>query len=262
METTSQLPPILFTYPGRQVKVVPAWLKPFSPEVVSESQLGKGKSLNGLTVVLVSRKSAVVGDERSGFVECLARGLQASPKPSKVLFNLGRVALDLEEMRAVLRPFAECGGRASDIEFAHGRAEEAIFAFNEAVAKMLTTGTENASVATSSEIENWIRSKSGRISAKLVAEAFGESVSCVSIAVGKKRQTVSKTPDAPKLQASLMPFERILQLRQVLSELEFKAFLQTPHEQLSGRAPIAIIREGEAGVVADLVDDMLAGMPA
>jgi hypothetical protein len=47
----------------------------------------------------------------------------------------------------------------------------------------------------------------------------------------------------------------------VLSERDFRSWLNMANEQLDGRTPIDVIRGGQAGVVADLAEDMLTGSP-
>ena len=61
-----------------------------------------------------------------------------------------------------------------------------------------------------------LRAKSGRLSATLVAEAFGISVAEVARSLGQSRQAVTKTSDSKSLQKDLQPFERIARLRSVL----------------------------------------------
>jgi len=47
----------------------------------------------------------------------------------------------------------------------------------------------------------------------------------------------------------------------VLSESDFRSWLNMPNEQLDDRTPIELIRNGEADTVADLAEDMLTGSP-
>lgn len=107
-----------------------------------------------------------------------------------------------------------------------------------------------------------LRSKSGRLAASKVARTFGLAVADLASLMGRPRQTVSKTPDAPALQESLGRFERIARLRAVLPEAQFLAWLNHENRELGKKTPIAAIREGRADVVAELADDMLTGTPA
>jgi len=106
-----------------------------------------------------------------------------------------------------------------------------------------------------------LRAASGRLSARRVAEAFGLTLAQLAAAIGKARQTVWKTDDAEALQPRLFAFERIARLRTVLSETDFRSWLNMPNEQLDERTPIEVVRSGKAEVVADLAEDMLSGSP-
>jgi len=106
-----------------------------------------------------------------------------------------------------------------------------------------------------------LRAASGRLSARRVAEAFGLTLAQLAAAIGKARQTVWKTDDAEAIQPRLFPFERTARLRTVLSESDFRSWLNMPNEQLDDRTPIELIRNGKADTVADLAEDMLTGNP-
>jgi DNA-directed RNA polymerase specialized sigma24 family protein len=104
-----------------------------------------------------------------------------------------------------------------------------------------------------------LRTASGRLSSRKVAEAFGLSVAELSRLIQRSRQAVSKTPDAESLQPALARFERIARLKAVLSESEFLRWLRMPNEQLDNRSPLDGLREGRADEIADFVEDMLTG---
>jgi hypothetical protein len=73
---------------------------------------------------------------------------------------------------------------------------------------------------------------------------------------------VTKTPDGLSIQEGLRLFERIYQLRALLSQEGFLAFLNMPNDELDGKTPLDLIRKGRPAIVADLVEDMLTGSPA
>jgi hypothetical protein len=106
-----------------------------------------------------------------------------------------------------------------------------------------------------------LRSESGRLSAQRIARVFDLSVAEVARLVGRSRQAVSKTDDAESMQEGLLPFARIARLRAVLSERDFRIWLNLPNDQLGGQSPRAAIRGGYTEAVADLADDMLTGSP-
>ena len=61
-----------------------------------------------------------------------------------------------------------------------------------------------------------------------------------------------------------MTFERIATalLRLTASTTEARMWLNAPNPELEGQPPIAVIRNGEAEVVAQLLEDVLVGQPA
>jgi hypothetical protein len=95
-----------------------------------------------------------------------------------------------------------------------------------------------------------------------VARVFDLSTAKLGELIGKSRQTLAKTPDAPAIQSDLRPFERIARLRSVLTDKQFRAWLHRPNRQLDEAAPMDLINEKRTDVVADLADDMLLGTPS
>jgi len=160
--------------------------------------------------------------------------------------------------------------RAEDVEFAQG-PDQAAFALQEAFAKLWAGLQKEASQASQQDplgkVKGVIaatadlRAPSGRLSAQTISEAFSLSGAELARLIGRKRQTVSKTDDAKSLQAALRPFERIARLRSVLAEVDFRSWLNMPNEQLDKLSPLDVIRQGKAGAVADLAENMLLGNP-
>ncbi len=105
--------------------------------------------------------------------------------------------------------------------------------------------------------------KSGRLDAKLTAARFGMSLSDVCRSIGKKLQTVHQTPDAPGLQKSLFPFERIASalLKLTGSEKGLKVWLNTPNDAFPGELPIDILKQGHRELLAEMLEDVLLGHP-
>ncbi len=103
---------------------------------------------------------------------------------------------------------------------------------------------------------------SGRLSAPKVAAQFGLSTAKLGRLIGSSRQALGKTPDAPSIQEGLRPFERVARLRAILSESHFRAWLERANRHLDDQTPRQIIESGRAGIVADLVEDMLLGTPS
>jgi len=107
-----------------------------------------------------------------------------------------------------------------------------------------------------------LRAAGGNLSAEAIAAAFGVSLNQLAGWLGRKRQTVSKTPDAASLQDELAYFERVARLRAVLPKDGFLKWLRMPNPELDEKKPLDLLAGRERQVVADLVEDMLTGAPA
>jgi len=106
-----------------------------------------------------------------------------------------------------------------------------------------------------------LRAESGRLSARRVAREFGLTLAQLASAIDKPRQTVWKTDDAEAIQPLLFPFERVARLRTVLSESDFRKWLNMPARELGRRSPIELIRSGDAGTLADFAEEILQATP-
>lgn len=111
------------------------------------------------------------------------------------------------------------------------------------------------------EATRGLRSASGRLSADLVAKAFGLKQARLARILGRHRATVAKTPDAASLQAKLRPFERIARLRAVFSPESFLAWLNRANPHLDDLSPLEAIEAGHLEAVADFTENMLTGAP-
>lgn len=264
MEAARQdYPQVLLTGPGAKAQV-PAWIRGrFSPKVATARQIRRLPRLPQLTVVRAAGPESVL--EEAGFLSLLADRLHDTPVPAKILFvfDTRRRRADPRTLLEVLRHF----DRAEAVDFARG-AEQATLALDSAVAKLWADlpeptpagdplGQLKSVIAATADL----RSESGRLSARKVAEAMGLPLSQLAAAIGKPRQSVWKTDDADAIQEPLRPFERIARLRTVLSERDFLSWLNMANDELDDRTPIDVIRGGQAAVVADLAEDMLTGSP-
>lgn len=106
-----------------------------------------------------------------------------------------------------------------------------------------------------------LRVANGKLSAALVARAFGVSVNELAGWLGRSRQSVAKTPDADSLQNELEFFERVARLRAVVPQDRFLKWLHMPNAQLDDEPPLKLMAKGERQVVVDFVEDMLTGAP-
>ena len=107
-----------------------------------------------------------------------------------------------------------------------------------------------------------LRVESGRLSAERVAGLFGVSVSDLGGWLGKSRQALNKTPDAPSLQPALEQLERVARLRTLLSDEDFRKWLRMPNPELDGKKPLDLLAAKRWQDVAEMVEDMLTGAPA
>jgi len=262
---TKAYPQVLLTGPGAKARV-PPWIRGrFSPKVATARQIRRLPRLPQLTVVRASEPESVLAE--SGFLSLLADRLHDTPVPAKVLFvfDTSRRRTDPRTLLRVLKYF----DRAEAVEFARG-AEQATLALDSALAKIWADLPDQAPAQAADPLGRLkrviaatadLRSESGRLSARRVAEAMGLPISQLAAAIGKSRQTLWKTDDAEALQKPLRPFERIARLRAVLSDRDFRSWLNMANDQLDGRTPIDVIRGGQVSVVADLAEDMLSGSP-
>lgn len=261
---------ILFTAPVAP-KAAPIWARAWLAErAVTASRVGAVLRLPDLTVISVKEPASLLA--KPAFLEDLAQKHRQAPKPSQLVFVFDRGPISREQLMEVLGYFT--ADRIAEILFAHG-AEQAMLVVSEVEAKRLVLDQHKAKrrahppaadplaeLADIAATTQTFRADSGRLSAEKLAPAFGISLAELAHLVGRSRQSVSKTPDAPSLQQGLQPFARTARLLSHLSAADFKAWLQTPNTQLDGLTPLEAIRQGEGEVVADLADDMLSGSPA
>jgi hypothetical protein len=104
---------------------------------------------------------------------------------------------------------------------------------------------------------------SGRLDAKLIAGAFGLSLSDLCRSIGKNLQTVHQTPDSAKLHKALFQFERVASalLKITGSPKGLKVWLNAQNDAFPGELPIDIVRQGHIELLADLLEDALLGHP-
>ena len=106
-----------------------------------------------------------------------------------------------------------------------------------------------------------LRSEKGNLSARLIADLYGVSVSELGQWTGRSRQSINKAPEAESLQDTLAFFERIARLRLRLSDVDFRKWLRIPNALLDGKRPLDLLAQGRSQVLSDFVDDLLTGSP-
>jgi Protein of unknown function (DUF2384) len=141
----------------------------------------------------------------------------------------------------------------------------------EAIAKRALKSAKQSNTPRSSAIDDIpavieagksLRTSTGRLSVRPISELFKISKSELGRLLHRTPQALWKTPDAESLQSELGYFERMARMRLILkSDADFRKWLRTANSALSGRSPLDIIREKRWQIIADLVDDVLAGTP-
>lgn len=108
----------------------------------------------------------------------------------------------------------------------------------------------------------------GRIDAAKVAGLLGLTMTEMGKVCGVTKQAISKNPTSKRLQVKLQPLVEVA--RGLLwfggDEGKFKVWLRTPNPdfpKFRGRqiSPLDVIQKGHAQVVADKVQNLLAGHP-
>lgn len=243
-----------------------AWLRPYRHHVVPPEELPSIQHLPPITVVQAKAPSSLARHRR--FLDVLSSRAKESHEPFKILVVFSVSA------QPKARDFARVLDRfpVEAVEFVRGH-RNGPFALEEVFAKLLKKIGEGPRREQArprdplGEIQGVVkatadlRTGAGRLSAALVADAFGLAVAELSKILGKTRQAVSKTPDAASLQGGLHQFERIARLKAVLPSDDFKKWLNMPRPEMDGLSPLEVVREGNASKVADFVEHMLTGVP-
>lgn len=109
-----------------------------------------------------------------------------------------------------------------------------------------------------------LRSESGRIDAKKVAEMFDISIPVVARVIDVGEQALYKTPDSRSIQSKMIEFERIAWslLKLTGSVRGLRIWLNTPNPELDKELPIDYIKEGHVEDIAAMVEDVLLGHPS
>jgi hypothetical protein len=260
---------ILLTSAGGHV-TVPSWARSFSHSTLSALEVRSLGRLPAMTIVEAEDLGSVL--RHRAFLQDLAT-LHAHDTNAKIVFTFRKQAP--ADVYATPRSFSRLLGffaRTCDVELAQG-SSGTLLAVQEALARRTIQPQErsrpaNAGAAPSEpllgvkkilEATAALRSPKGRLDAARVAKALGLTVAELAGLLGRTRQAVSKTPDAESLQERLRSFERVVRLRTVLSDGDFRGWLNLANAQLDGHSPLYVIRRRRVTAVADLVEDMLTG---
>jgi hypothetical protein len=271
METeVLEYPSTMITSPTGQT-AIPAPLRRYRPTVAGPSEIKSLSRLPELTVVWTKGIDTLLSHR--AFLRILSDRLDDTPGPSKIVFlfqTKGRKASERVRAQELIQLF-KYFTRPFDLEVAQG-IEAGEDTFREAIAKIVATrdlSTQKTQrpdhlgkLKRIIEATEDLRVKSGKLSANGVASVFGLSVAELAALIGRTRQALSKTPDADSLQPLLQPFERVARVRAVLSKDDFRRWLHLAHDELAGRTPLELIRQGKVTAIGELVEDMLTGSPS
>ncbi len=256
-------PEVLVTSLSGSVRPAP-WMKPVHARAVSADEVAARPALPSVLVVRTSSLKEVLGGRR--FLEALAFKHSQNLR-TRIVFSVGRMPLEVATTQRSMTALFGHFVRHSHVDVAQG-AGNTLIAVQAALARLTLPseiperdGGAFKNLRRVLESTADLRSKSGRLDATKIAAAFRLSVANLAVLLGRLRQTVSKTPDSAALQPALKHFERIVRLRTALSADEFVAWLNAANTQLDGKTPLEVVRHGKAGIVADLVEDMLSGAP-
>jgi antitoxin Xre/MbcA/ParS-like protein len=112
-------------------------------------------------------------------------------------------------------------------------------------------------------VEEFHDRATGRLDSDAVARGLGISVSGLAKAVGLTPSALSKRPHARAAQDALREIEfAVAALRRLLgSDARVRAWLNAPHPDLGGDAPLALLTKGSVKDLADYVRGALSGQP-
>jgi DNA-binding response OmpR family regulator len=104
----------------------------------------------------------------------------------------------------------------------------------------------------------------GRLDAKRIAAYLEVPVAAIARGIAKSTQAVHKSPATSSLQDDLGAIVRVIS---ILSRLygtrgHVVSWLNSPHPDLGNRRPLAVILEGKALAVAEMLEAALAGQPS
>jgi len=104
----------------------------------------------------------------------------------------------------------------------------------------------------------------GRLDAQRIAAYLGVPLSQLARALGKRYQTLHKTPGAPSVQDGLRPIKVSLDILASVfhDDAAVRVWLNSPHPDLGLRTPLQVILEGHAGAVETMLANASEGIPS
>jgi transcriptional regulator with XRE-family HTH domain len=260
MHTLSQQIPVTFadfTNPGK----IPQWARAYKASRATVAELCKEPSLPNVSVIRSTRPKRII-KEHALFIDFCNILIHNADASSRLV--LGFKDAEPDELFELAPLLGEIPGLTGRIDLAQ-HASELQGALIEALTKVMAARSEQdplGKIRAIAVASRSLRSASGRLDARKIAEAFGLSLTSLANQIGLTKQRISKTPDSEAVQPLLRPYERIARLRTILSEAAFKAWLNTPNEHLEdGDAPIDYLKAGAQDPIAYFAENMLTGTP-
>lgn len=256
--------PIFFTDSTKR-STIPVWAKKYNAKEVAYAKVMDGQRPG---VVIVHAKNSGELKRHAPQTRRLASKLSQGTSPFQVVFFFDKETKGQEakEMASVFKLFPRLASRLN-FSWSSQNLKDRVL---EALVKYAAEEEERQkefpdALAQAKEViaaTRHLRSSSGRLSATAIASALGLKDAQMAALLGRSRQALAKTPDAPAIQQALIPFERIVRLCAVLKKPNFLAWLQRKNPHLDDLSPLEVITSGRPEVVADLVEAMLTGTPS
>jgi DNA-binding NarL/FixJ family response regulator len=204
-------------------------------------------------------------------------GVRADTAPDLIVAGLGRHGTAVLEVKGLRRRFPGIaivitsrklsGEISAQVYRAGATAVVPLGALRDAVASLTQVfeagNSKKAGALGETMVEEFHDQATGRLDSDAVARGLGISVSGLAKAVGLTPSALSKRPHAKAAQDALREIEfAVAALRRLLgSDTRVRAWLNAPHPDLGGDAPLALLTKGSAKDLADYVRSALSGQP-
>jgi Protein of unknown function (DUF2384) len=250
-----------------------------------------GTFMSMLNVLYVTRKSE--GPEFEGKVTAAVRssrlrklsvakavavaGGEPGTAPDLIVAGPGERGAALIEIKGLRRAFPNAaivitsrklsGDASADVYRAGATAVVPLGALADAIANLTQVfeagKPKKKGALDETMVEEFHDQATGRLDSGAVARGLGISVSGLAKAVGLTPSALSKRPHARAAQDALREIEfAVSALRKLLgSDAPVRAWLNAPHPDLGGDAPLALLTKGSTKDLADYVRGALSGQP-
>lgn len=216
-------------------------------------------------VIVIREKSVKPYFLRESLIREMAMDLHKNSPGSRIVAEAGSTAedaFDLDLITSIMHTFPEEYSNRLDLAFGKDQLRARVLS---ALAKMKLESSLPDPLGEVKQIIDAtrdLRNDEGRLSAKLVAKAFGISEAELARQLRVTPQAINKNPESKSLQKLLRPYERIARLRTALSHPKFIAWLDRPVWDLDDKSPLEALAAGHLEAVANYAEDALLGTPS